>query len=498
MFKSKPKISFNKHDSISLVIYAVHILLNFLGMPQIKYVFLASVIYFIYLAFRKSWSELFIPTFVLFFLEGQGRIVWEYNAVSRIIFDLFLVVVLLRHTVQRYSLDLPKQLPLFFRLMIIGHFGWYFVQFFNVASVGILGPIFATKVYIFPILMFFMFIEKPLPNDDVSVYSRNSAVLFILLAQLALIFFQFSQGDSSLLDISSYYSRPMRGDVFSGDYFRPFGTSFVPGAMSVYFAFALGFCFLPEYSGFIRRALKIILYILAIAACFIMQVRVGLILTVIVIGLSTFMMMFYSRYRIVHFFFLLCLFYTLPFLIKNLDMVQEWFPDSNLKPAIIRIQNITTLEGLAAQRASFSTFAETFWDRLSKAPLGVGPGRTGAANSQFVTIIKNDPRFDMDFSWTLDNLYISLVIDLGIGMIFYTILILGLPLYVFGRYIRQWQVGRNPSNGAIIALICVAANLLTTWGAISIPYNPSSFFFWFWLAYAMNQLDENPISSQPL
>src|SRR5690606_31407108 len=125
MIKLMPKNPFNKHDSISLVIYAAHILLNFLGSPLIKYVYALSVMYFIYLAFRKSWQELFIPTFIFFFLEGQGRIVWEYNAISRIIFDLFLVIVLLRFTVTRGSIALPSKLPLFFKLMILGHFGWY-------------------------------------------------------------------------------------------------------------------------------------------------------------------------------------------------------------------------------------------------------------------------------------------------------------------------------------------------------------------------------------
>src|SRR5690606_79709 len=160
--------------------------------------------------------------------------------------------------------------------------------------------------------------------------------------------------------------------------------------------------------------------------------------------------------------------------------------------------NIATIEGLASQRASFSTFLEAMSDRVSKAPLGLGPGRTGAANSQFISIIKDDPRFDMTFSWTLDNLFISLVIDLGVGMIFYTLLIVGLPIQTLFRYFSRLRSQSPPPTAAIVALICVFANLITSWGAISIPYNPSSFFFWFWLAYAMNQLDENPIPPQSI
>src|SRR5690606_2963488 len=262
-----------------------------------------------------------------------------------------LVIVLLRFTVTRGSIALPSKLPLFFKLMILGHFGWYLVQLLNVESVGVLGPIFATKIYIFPILMFFMFLERPLIDDPVTNRSRNSAVIFILVTQIALIFYQFSIGESSLLDISPYYTRPLRGDVFVGDYFRPFGTSFVPGAMSVYFAFALGFCFLPEKSGLLRRLIKLSLYLAAIVACFIMQVRVGLILTLIILAISTFFLMFYSRYRLVHLFLVVTVFVSLPRALDNIDVVQEWFPETNLKPAIIRVKNITTLEGLASQRA---------------------------------------------------------------------------------------------------------------------------------------------------
>ncbi|MBH48545.1 MAG: hypothetical protein CME71_10295 [Halobacteriovorax sp.] len=489
MTTAKPKIPMNRIDVVSLVIYVVHIILNLYESPFLKHFYVLSIFFFLFCAFRKPWSELLVPTLVFFFIEGQGRVVGEYHAIFRTIFDGYILIMILRHTVKRKSISLPDHLPLFFKLMIIGHFGWYFVQLFNVASVGPLGPIFATKIYIFPIIMFFMFLENPLPKNLAFVAKKSSAVLLILILQLIVVFYQFNMGDSSLLNISPYYSRPMRGDVFAGEFFRPFGTGFVPGAMSIYFAFSIGFFYLKDLGGKFKGLIRILVSVGILAACFIMQVRVGLILSGIIIFLCALIAMNRSRLRLIGFPALIALVLSVPIFVSNLEVVQEWFPEANLTSSVIRIKSITSVEDLTAQRASVTTFVDTLWDRLSKAPLGLGPGRTGAANSSFLDVIVNDPRYDLSFSWTLDNLYISLAIDLGIGMIFYTLLIIGLPLYVLARYLNQLRRGKNHDDSVLIALICVFANLVTSWGAISIPYNPSSFFYWFWLAYAMNHLD---------
>lgn len=478
------------YEVLSILLYVIHIGLNLAQIPAIKYFYLLEVLVFLILALKYSWKDLFIPTIVFFFIEGQGRVLGQYNPFSRVVFDAYLFILVARHYVEKKAITLPEKIPIFFKLVIIGHFGWYIVQFFNVNSVGPLGPLVATKIYIFPIFMFFMFLDQPLEATTKAFNKRYLFIVLILILQFILIFFQISSGDTSVLNLSSYYSKSM-DQAFTGEFFRPYGTSFVPGGISIYIALSTAFLFITKTHRPWAIPLNIITTVLLLAALFVLQVRVGLILAFLVISYSSLIIVLRSKKRV---FGLIIFFLTLsfvPIFFDNILIVQEYFPEVNLKKSIERIQDISNTEDLSSKRASFdlSLFATVFMDRLEKAPLGLGPGRTGAAAGMFKDIIEDDPIYDLAFSWSLDNLYISLVIDLGIGMIFYTMLIVGLPLYTFWRSLIFWQRNKLKTNITLISLGTLLVTLLTSWGGLSIPYNPVSFFFWFWLAHSINSLD---------
>lgn len=446
------------------------------------------MIFFLILAFKYKWRELFIPTIVLFFIEGQGRVLGSYFPLHRVIFDLYLFILVARHYISKRSIMLPNQIPLFFKFMILAHFAWYFVQFFNIDSYGFLSVFVASKIYIFPFLMFFMFLEDPLSQETNDQQARYFSLFWILSLQIGLVFFQLGEGEQSLLKLTPYYRRPLADDVFVGEFFRPFGTGFVPGSISVYLACSISFLFLSKEKSFKQVVTTSALILFIFAACFVMQVRVALIMALFTAFSCSLVSILKSRFKVFGITMLIVLLSLIPTFFANIDIVQKYFPDVNLSNSISRIKQISTVEGAASRRASFDIIISNFFDRLEKAPMGLGPGHTGAAAGMFVNERENDPKYGTVFSWTYDNLYISLAVDLGWGMIFYTLVILAFPFYLFSKSFNNWRKNPAGSKKVAIPLSSVLIILITTWGAISIPYNPISFFYWFWLAYTIQLL----------
>jgi hypothetical protein len=306
-------------------------------------------------------------------------------------------------------------------------------------------------------------------------------VIIILCLQAYLVFHQKSLGEAHLLAIHPYYSRPI-GEQFTGYLFRPFGTSHLPGGISVYVAYIVGLLYFFPSKRTVISILKIVTIFALIFACFIMQVRTGLIQLILVSFFSALYLSLNSRLKTLYFPLVLSSLFLVPFTFNNVKEIDAIFPDLNLEQSVLRFEILKDNNKLYEQRASSDKFFKTLGEKLTKTPFGLGPGRTGAANVLFVGKIKNDLAYDLDYSWTLDNLFISLAIDFGYGMIFYTLLVILLPFYLIGnvvyRYIRFREVIPILGTSAFASLVILASS----WGAIAIPYNPISFFYWFFLS----------------
>jgi len=339
--------------------------------------------------------------------------------------------------------------------------------------------------------MFFMFLEDPISQETNEQQARYFSLLWVLSFQLALIFFQLGEGEQSLLKLTPYYRKPLAGDIFTGEFFRPFGTGFGPGSISVYLACSVSFLFLSKKKSLKQIITTIILILLIYAACFVMQVRVALIMALFITFACSFVLLLKSKLKVFSVAGLIFFGTLIPTIFANIDKVQTYFPDVDLSSSINRLQAISTVEGAASRRGSFEKVFTNLFDRLEKAPMGLGPGHTGAAAGMFKELMDNDPKYGLAFSWALDNLYISLAIDFGWGMIFYTIIILAFPFYILSKTISNWKKNPKADNKVGIPLSSVLIILITTWGAISIPYNPISFFYWFWLAYSLQLLSQD-------
>ena len=473
---------------IAAILYTIHIILNFLGASYLKFFYLFEVIIFILYAIRFRWDDLFFMTFIFFTIEGQGRIIWHYHPLFRNIFDLYLIIIVTKNIVTTKSIFLPKEFPNIFKFLFVGHFLWYLIQFFNYQSVGPLGPLVATKIYIFPMLFFFMLVrEKPRFDED-SLQLFSNKILFLIGAQAALVIFQMSQGEEFLFNITQYYERPLKG-AFYGPAFRPFGTSHVAGGMALNMSYSIAFLFFGKKNSTIKTILITIVLIACIFSGVIMQVRSALLIMLFILFCCLFIKVYYSRVRTLIIPFILIVPIFFPLALSNLDIVQKAFPNLNLTHSIQRLKDIDSINKMSQKRASPAIMIGALKAKLKEAPFGLGPGRTGSANSLFINKIKNDPKYNMNWSWTFDNLFVALAIDLGYGMIFYTLIIILLPLYIFWNTILLAIKKVNiliPFVCSLNVLIILASN----WGAIALPYNPVSFFFWVWLAFGVNQIEE--------
>ena len=90
--------------------------------------------------------------------------------------------------------------------------------------------------------------------------------------------------------------------------------------------------------------------------------------------------------------------------------------------------------------------------------------------------------------WNLDNLLAALVLELGVGAIFYASAIFFIVFSLLSILYHCLKRNLIPAFLKIsIPVSTVLFIVIGNWGAVAIPYNPESFFFWFWVAFAYNE-----------
>jgi hypothetical protein len=470
---------------ILYLITSVHFILNFIGSPALKIFYVFEIVYiFSVLAifpFRYSFPFLLY----LLFIDGQGRILWEYNPLFRNIFDLACMLAILK-SVSLKNLKYPiHKIPHAVSIALLLHLAWYVVQLFNFNSVGMVGVLAATKIYIFPFLLFIFFLNNPLEAEDPAVKKGLYYFLVLIILECVLVYTQMSLREDHLYKISSYYHMPIK-DIFYGAAFRAFATTHLPGGLSVYLALSVGLFFIPKTKDKLFKFLFLLALMGSIFSLFLLQVRANFIKYLLVV--ATFyilkLILFPDRKSTFIKFSLasvLLSFFAIFIYLKG----EETFKDLDLRYSITRISYLFENREVSRYRGSFNEIFDVSLKKLKEAPLGLGPGRTGAANSVAYDFIKNDPLYDHNYTWSYDNLFVSLIIDLGLGMVFYSYIIIAIPLTllfaVFQKRHRQRQNDR-----LLISATASIFMLIGSWGALSIPYNPESFFFWFFCALGLN------------
>lgn len=462
--------------------------LNFLGLPVLKYHYLVHVGLTIAAVLFFEFPQILPFILTLYFLEGQGRILWEYANWARIIFDVLVFLSIMKlFIIKKKVIDLEK-IPPFLIFLIALHFFWYIVEFSNPYSVSYLASIAATKVYIYPILLFL-----GLTQIDFDIYQSNfqkSLTFFILLIvlEISLSFYQFNMKEQFILQIAPYYNNAMRDGVFVGMLFRPFGTTQLPGAISSFLFLTVGFLFLKNVSriGYLLRAVLISASGFVIILC---QVRSAFIKFLLIIAAIHVGELLYFRFRAKGFVGLIIVGAILLIGAQFVTNNKSTTGDVNIDYVRDRISSLGDVHKIKGSRINVDTFMKIISSKLVDYPLGLGPGLTGPAGSMSKDALIGNRFVNTSMVWTSDNILIALIIDFGFGAIFYILMLLYIPIY-FIRFLAIYYRTKayRPYKILLICLSTTLVILIGNWGALGITYNPESFAFWFFSALGFSTI----------
>lgn len=488
MLKNNFIETYSRHTGlINYLFIGIIFSLNFLALPQLKFVYLCYIVFAFTTAALMDLKTSLLIILTFSFLEGQGRILWNYHPFVRIAFDLLVATALIHSLVVRRELNTLKSLPRIVLLFMVLHFIWYLVEMFNPNAVSIFSAIAATKIYLFPILLFLVLRNSPDAFEESNLSKLVTLLFVIIVLESILSLYQGQKLESSLLSISSNYQTAIK-DIFVSKDFRPFGTAFLPGVIAVYLFLTTGFLFLKKEMS--RKRMLLILLTCALVALTILsaQVRSALVKYIVILLGCLFSLLICSPLsmdkkiiRMGQFIIALIIVGLTGYYLAAEHKI------INLDSAIGRWKTVTSYEKFKSGRAGPEMAFTILKLRLSEFPIGLGPGVTGAASSVSREAMDRDPIYNRNTFWGYDNLFLSLVVEFGYGSIFYILLILSLPLVVLKRGWRTLRAGKNyEARVCLIAFFQISVIILGNWGAIGLPYNPESFFFWFWGALALN------------
>ena len=488
---------------INYVLVTIIFILNFSASPLVKWAILGYVAFAYAIVLLEKFEHTFLIILSYCFLEGQARVVWEYHPFFRISFDLLVVLAICRGFLRTREFNIQSTLPKPMLFLIMLHFVWYGLQFFNPASVSYFLPLAATKIYLYPFLFFVFLRHNPKAFSEKRLKDVTTLTMFFYLMEVVLSYIQSIYRGSFMLKISAYYSRPMKEFVFTDIFFRPFGTTHAAGGVAVFFFICAGMLFLRNKASRKVQFLTLISIIGATGALLLTQIRSAQVKFIILVFASASAIIYHSDrpFRM--------MFKSLVggFLILGPLIWYLWGHQStinaivNFEMGMKRWEKVDSYETFKARRAGPLQAYEIAKGRLQDFPFGLGPGMTAAGLILSGDPNKLNPLYDKNTFWGYDNLFLTLIVEFGYGAIFYISFILSIPILLFSR-LRTIPHKKQPfaSRVVLIAAIHVTIIIMGNWGAIGITYNPESFFFWLWAAIGLNVVDntkaiENECSS---
>ena len=418
----------------------------------------------------------------LFFIEGQGRILCEYNDWARIIFDSLVFAAVMKIFIVRKKVVDFRKVPTPLIVIIALHFLWFLVEFTNLYSLSAFSVLASSKVYIYPLLFFF-----GLTQIDMDVFSADfqkslNLIMLIILLELILAIYQFNLKESFVLQISAYYTMPLKHNVFIGKMYRPFGTTHLPGVVAIYTYLTIGFLFLKNESKklFTLRAIFIVASSYVFILCQVRSAFVKYLMIIVIIHLGE---IIYYRFRPKELIGLILipimLFYGSQYVFGTNDSTG----DDSLDHARDRMLSLNEVDKIKGSRLNSKDFAEMAVAKLMAYPFGFGPGIAGPAGSLVINQLPGNHFLRDDMLWSGDSLPIALIIDFGFGAIFYLLMLVYIPFYFLRFIIILYR--KKLYTPYKILLVCFATSaviIFGNWGAVGLTYNPESFVFWFFNA----------------
>lgn len=364
---------------------------------------------------------------------------------------------------------------------------YYFCQLFNPHATyfQVIGT---SKIYLYPFIFFFNLLHLELGQDKDFIEKLSHIVILLIIFETILCFHQHNQGEEFLIQISNHYKGRFKNDVFTGENFRAFGTSFSPGSIATNISLSVGIILMSTKKRAKPRMLKILSVLSAFSSLFVLQVRASMLKFILICTLvmaqklpSSIKSAFsekasvFAKYLPIT----LALLGLLIFGASYLDF------DSRFKMPLERTISLLDQETYESTRLPFFNAIKITKNVLLKYPMGMGPGSTGAATS----LTEGKGKME-NFAFnrkignlSLDNFLVSLAYDFGLGMIFY----LSIITYVMAKCLSK-LVSSSQSYNSILSsgLATMITILIGNWGAAGLTYNPESFLFWLVSAITMS------------
>jgi hypothetical protein len=488
---AKPQTNrFKWLPSLFFGLVILQLVLNFLGLPLVKLNFLVMTLVCVVICLVSPINEA-IPSLMYYSLfEGQGRIVWGYHPLFRIVFDLTSALLVLRNLIKNRKLYDEKRLPKMIYIGIICHFMWWFFELFNPEGAGALPALATAKYYIFPFLLFLTFIQNPLDINDQKTINFFTKLMIVFVSIGALSLYQNEMGETFMDGISTNYSNLFeKFKEFKGARFRPWATSHSPGGFSSFIYPTIGYLFFVS-SRYIKNKkltyfiypLKIVSLGIIIFASFITQVRSALIKALGTLFIGFWLNVWGSKDRIRMLATLgITLGLALPVAISKYNELEKSF---NLAETMKRWQELQD-QGVGTQRSGVEEIVEVFINRGSF--MGFGPGMTTGYLPHYQRQREKMVDIPAYWFWSMDNLLAFLFLELGVGCIFYVFTVAAVHFYLIKFIIELKSRGREKEF-----LICAPALASITmmnignWGVVGLPFNPESFYYWMWASIGFN------------
>jgi hypothetical protein len=483
---------------LNFIAVLVTFTLNFLGLPILKYHYLIHIGITFLAIILFDFVDILPIILTLYFFEGQGRILWEYDNWARIIFDSLVFLSIMKIFITRKKVVDLVAIPAPLIFLIAAHFLWYIVEFANLHSLSYFAVLAASKLYIYPLLFFAGLVQIDFDIRNKKFQNTLNFFMFLIFLELILTFYQFDLKESLLLQITPYYRKALKEAIFAGIYYRPFATTQTPGTISIFLFLTLGLLYLKNTSKlqFIIKTVLIAASGYAIILCQVRSAYIKFILIIIAIHLGQ---LLYSRFKPRQ---IIGLMFTTIILYMGINYVTSVKATKNNEATTYardRISSLADYDKIKDSRLNTDNFYKIASQKLYENPMGLGPGLTGSASNMIKEEMVDNHFLNYDMLWTYDNLLVGLIIDFGFGSIFYILMLIYIPAYFF-RFLAIYYKDKNQDayNILLICFISTLVIIIGNWGANGLTYNPESFAFWFFSAIGFSTIARNKIPKAAL
>lgn len=428
-------------------------------------------------------------------LEGALKIWSNYTPVSQVSSDIVLILAFLRlvHaraatlTPFRPAPEITAKLNSIVNFLVL-FWIWVLIQFLNPWGLGLLPSLAALKIYVVPVLVFFI-VGYFLPDEEVERLLGLIVVLAVLQSFLGL--WDWRMGEGFLPAMHPRYQSAMVN--IRGYPYRPFGTTAVPGGPGVWVFHSVAAVLLLLSLDKLRKEkrrsrstaralvdLSLLVYpAMCIALLLVCQVRV-IIVRYVLTGLLG-LCLLGRRYVVSAG---LCL--AIPAMLGSVVFSTQEIStvvtnaavsNTEIGKILARARTLQNLETYSTARGGGFSVKELL-NRAAFTIAGAGLSRLGASSIPWGERIQADPFFSKGWGGA-DSLFIAIFSEVGLG---------GLVVYLLLMLTLMGSLLVSKGIAPKIALVYCLVMLGSGYATEGILYQPDAAFFWLYAGFGLRMV----------